>query len=133
MSITIYNIMGNMASDPRTNVLAVTKGNGFSELKGFLKHDHFACKPTQFTFLEEGNILEYKNSKQQKGKRTKISSLHFTLFWLAYSNLGTFNGNILQAPKTSFFASCILTSLRKIISKRSPLETFHHTQSFTTY
>jgi hypothetical protein len=51
MSITIYHIMGNMANDPRTNVLAITKGNGFSELKGFLKQYHFACKPSQFTFL----------------------------------------------------------------------------------
>jgi len=29
----------------------VIEGNGFLKLKGFLKHDLFAYKPTQFTLL----------------------------------------------------------------------------------
>jgi hypothetical protein len=41
---------GNMANDPKTNLL-VAKDNVFSKLKGFLKHNHFACKLKQFTFL----------------------------------------------------------------------------------
>ncbi len=37
---------GHMASDdPRASLLVVTKGNGSLKLEGFLKHDHFACKP----------------------------------------------------------------------------------------
>jgi len=33
-----------------TNLLAIIEGNGFTELKGFLKHDRFDCKLAQFTF-----------------------------------------------------------------------------------
>ncbi len=71
MSTTIYNIMGNMASDPRTNVLAITKGNGFLELKGLLKHDHFARKPTQFTFLlrrQHFGVQKFKTIKEKKNQ-----------------------------------------------------------------
>jgi hypothetical protein len=54
-----------MANDPNTNLFIVTKGNGFLELKGFLKHDHFTYKLAQFTSLIFfKNILEYKYSKQ---------------------------------------------------------------------
>jgi hypothetical protein len=71
MSITIFDIMGNMANDPRTNVLDVTKGNGFSELKGFLKHDHFACKPTQFTCLVRRQHFEIRKFKTIKGEKNQ--------------------------------------------------------------
>jgi hypothetical protein len=37
MFITIYDIMGNMANDPRTNVLAITKGNGFFGIERFFE------------------------------------------------------------------------------------------------
>jgi len=37
--------------DLKTNLLAITNGNGFSKLKGFLKHDHFACKLAQFNLI----------------------------------------------------------------------------------
>ncbi len=58
-------IKKNMANDPNTNLFIVTKGNGFLELKGFLKHDHFTYKLAQFTSLIFfKNILEYKYSKQ---------------------------------------------------------------------
>ncbi len=40
-----------MANGTRTNLLVIIAGNGFLELKGFLKHDHFACKPTQFNLI----------------------------------------------------------------------------------
>jgi hypothetical protein len=69
-----------MANDPNTNLFVVTKGNGFLVLKGFLKHDHFTYKPTQFTSLINKNILEYKYSKQLKEKKPKQNNLHFTLF-----------------------------------------------------
>jgi hypothetical protein len=35
-----------MASDPRTSLFIVIEDNGFSKLKGFLKHHNFACKAT---------------------------------------------------------------------------------------
>ncbi len=52
MSTIVYGIYmpcewrGHMVSDPRTSLFIVIEGNGFSKLKGFLKHDHFACKAT---------------------------------------------------------------------------------------
>jgi hypothetical protein len=39
-----------MANDLNTNLLAITKDNIVLKLKNFLKHDHFACKSTQFDF-----------------------------------------------------------------------------------
>jgi hypothetical protein len=60
-----------MANDPRTNVLVVTKGNSFSELKGFLKHDHFACKSTQFTFLVRRQRFGVQNFKTIKGEKNQ--------------------------------------------------------------
>jgi hypothetical protein len=71
MFITIYDIMGNMANDPRTNVLDVTKGNGFLELKSLLKHDHFACKPTQFTFLVRRQHFGVQKFKTIKGEKNQ--------------------------------------------------------------
>jgi len=71
--------MGNMANDPRTNVLAVTKGNGFSELKGFLKHDHFACKPTQFTFLVKRQHFGVQKFKTIKGEKNQNKQVAFYL------------------------------------------------------
>jgi hypothetical protein len=37
--------------DLKTNLLAITKGNDFSKLKGFLEHDHFACKLAQINLI----------------------------------------------------------------------------------
>jgi hypothetical protein len=37
--------------DPKTNLLPITKDNDFSKLKGFLKHDHFACILAQFNLI----------------------------------------------------------------------------------
>jgi hypothetical protein len=39
-----------MVNDLRINLLVVIKDNGFLKLKNFLKHDHFACQPTQIKF-----------------------------------------------------------------------------------
>jgi hypothetical protein len=60
-----------MANDPRTNVLAITKGNGFLELKGFLKHYHFACKPSQFTFLMRRQHFEVQKFNTIKGEKNQ--------------------------------------------------------------
>ncbi len=38
----------NMTNDLMTNLLAIIKGDGFLELKGFSKHNNFACKLAQF-------------------------------------------------------------------------------------
>ncbi len=42
---------GHMGSDPRTCLFVITKRNGFSKLKGFLKHDHFSYKHAQFMWV----------------------------------------------------------------------------------
>jgi hypothetical protein len=61
---------GNIANDLRTNLLDVTKGNGFSKLKGFLKvHDRFSCKPTQFTFPIKRQHFRIQKFKTIKGER----------------------------------------------------------------
>jgi hypothetical protein len=39
-----------MANDLNTNLPAIRKDNIVLKLKKFLKHDHFACKSTQFDF-----------------------------------------------------------------------------------
>ncbi len=70
MSITIYDIMGNMANDPRTN-MHCNKTHGFSKLKDFLKHDHFACKLTQFTFLVRRQHFEVRKFKTIKGEKNE--------------------------------------------------------------
>ncbi len=36
-------VEGKMINNPKTCLLTITKGNGFSKLKSFLKHGHFAC------------------------------------------------------------------------------------------
>jgi len=41
---------GNTFGDLEINLLIIIDGNGFLELKGFLKHDHLVYKPMQFTF-----------------------------------------------------------------------------------
>jgi len=41
-----------MANDPRTDLLVVIEGNGFSKLKGFLKHEQFASKLAQFNLID---------------------------------------------------------------------------------
>ncbi len=73
---------GNIACDLKTNLLDVTKGNGFSKLKGFLKvHNHFACKPTQFTFPIKRQHFGIQKFKTIKGERKlQQNNLHFTLF-----------------------------------------------------
>jgi len=50
-----------MINDPKTNLLTITKDNGFSELKSFLKHGHFACELAQLTFLIKRQHFHYKN------------------------------------------------------------------------
>jgi hypothetical protein len=56
----------NMTNDLKTNLLIITKGNGFSKLKGLIKHVQFACELAQFTFLikrqhSRVQILFFKN------------------------------------------------------------------------
>jgi hypothetical protein len=45
---------GNMANDPRTSLFVITKGDGFSKSKGFLKHDHFGIQ--KFKTIREKKI-----------------------------------------------------------------------------
>jgi hypothetical protein len=54
---------GHMANDPRTILVDVTKGNSFLKLKGFLKHDHFAGKPTEsdINFFFNYGIQRFKS------------------------------------------------------------------------
>lgn len=53
------------------NLLIIIKGNGFLELKGFLKHDYFACKLTQFTFQIKRQRFGVRRFKTRKGKRNQ--------------------------------------------------------------
>ncbi len=41
-----------MVSVPRTSLLVVIEDNGFSKLKGFLKHDQFSCKLAQLNLID---------------------------------------------------------------------------------
>jgi hypothetical protein len=41
----------NTTNDPRTNLLARTKGNGLIGIEGLVEHDHFTCKVALFTLL----------------------------------------------------------------------------------
>jgi hypothetical protein len=69
---------GHTINDPRTNTLVVKKGSNILKLNGFLKHDHFAYKPTQFTLLIKRQHLGLQNNK--RGKKSKQNNLCFTLF-----------------------------------------------------
>jgi len=60
-----------MANDIRTNLLVIIEGNDFLELKGFLKHDHFACKPTQFNLTNQMKHFEVQSFKTMKRKKKK--------------------------------------------------------------
>jgi len=51
---------GNMTKDLKPNLFIIIKSNEFSNLKGFLKHDHLHNSHSQ----SQNNILEYKYSKQ---------------------------------------------------------------------
>jgi len=42
---------GHMVSDPRISLFVITKGNGFSKLEGFLKHNHFPYKHAQLMWV----------------------------------------------------------------------------------
>jgi hypothetical protein len=53
-----------MINDPRTNLLTITKDNGFLELKSFLKHGHYVCELAQFTFLIKMQHFHYNNILQ---------------------------------------------------------------------
>jgi hypothetical protein len=53
-----------MVSALRINLLVVIKNNGFLKLKNFLKHDHFACQPTQMKSpIISQNLENNKNVK----------------------------------------------------------------------
>jgi hypothetical protein len=55
---------GYMVSALRINLLVVIKNNGFLKLKNFLKHDHFACQPTQMKSpIISQNLENNKNVK----------------------------------------------------------------------
>ncbi len=58
--------MRNTSNDLMISLLVITKGNGFYELKGSLKHDDFAYRRIQFTFPIKKQHLEVKIIK---GKR----------------------------------------------------------------
>jgi len=66
----------------------VTKGNGFSKLKGFLKHDHFACKLTQFTFLVRRQHFEVRKFKTIKGEKNENEYLAFYLVLVSILKFG---------------------------------------------
>ncbi len=68
-----------MANDPNTNLFVVTEDNGFLELKGFLKHDHFTYKPTQFTSLIKKKHFGIQIFKTMERKKTKTKKLAFYL------------------------------------------------------
>jgi len=55
---------GHMANDPRTILLVVMRANSFLKLKGFLKHDHFACKPTQSHINQKTTFWITKNQNK---------------------------------------------------------------------
>jgi hypothetical protein len=62
-------VEGNMANGPRINLFALIEANGFLKLKGFLKHEHFAYKLAQFTFLikkQQFGVLRFKPIKGKK-------------------------------------------------------------------
>jgi hypothetical protein len=71
-----------MACDLRTSWFIVIEGNGFLKLKGFffLRHDHFACKATQFALAIKRQHFGLQRFKTIKGQKIKLSNLHFTLF-----------------------------------------------------
>jgi hypothetical protein len=59
-------------------MLVVKNGNGFLKLKGFLKHDHFAYKRTQFTFLvkrQHFGVQRFKTIKGEKNQKKIICIL----------------------------------------------------------
>jgi len=50
----------------------VIEGNGFSKLKGFLKHDHFVYTPTQFNLTnKKGTLSSTKIQNNENKKRPK--------------------------------------------------------------
>jgi hypothetical protein len=60
----------NMANDPSTNLFVVIECNGFLELKGFIKHDHFTYKHAQFTSLIRKKDFGVQIFKTMKRKKT---------------------------------------------------------------
>ncbi len=63
---------GHTTNDLRTSLHVIIKGNGNSKSKGFLKHDHFVCKPAQFTFLIKKKHFGIQRFKTIKKKKIKM-------------------------------------------------------------
>ncbi len=72
MFITIYDIMGNMANDPRTNVLAITKGNGFFGIERFFE-TWSLCLQTYTIHIpnEKATFWSTKIQNNKRGKKPK--------------------------------------------------------------
>jgi hypothetical protein len=60
---------GGREHGPRTSLFALIEGNGLLKLKGFLKHEHFAYKLAQFTFLIKKQHFGIQRFKTIKGKK----------------------------------------------------------------
>jgi hypothetical protein len=74
---------GYTTSDLNTNLPTITKDNGFSKLKSFFKHDHFACKLTQINYLIINQIFAMRKFKTiaQKEKKKKIIYISSCFDW----------------------------------------------------
>jgi len=60
-----------MANDPSTKLFVIIEHNGSLELKGFLKHDHFTYKPTQFTSLIKKETFRNTNIQNNEKEKTQ--------------------------------------------------------------
>ncbi len=72
---------GHMASDPRANLLVVTRGNGSLKSEGFLKHDHFVCQPAHSHINQKTTFWNTNISNIKRERNSKQSNLHFTLLY----------------------------------------------------
>jgi len=79
----------NMANDPSTKLFVIIEHNGSLELKGFLKHDHFTYKPTQFTSLIKKKHFGIQIFKTMKRKKPKTKELAFYLVLISVQFLKT--------------------------------------------
>jgi len=59
---------GYMTNDLRNNLSTITKDNDFSNLKSFLRYDHFACKvaPIKFPIAWKISIITRFKTRGKK-------------------------------------------------------------------
>ncbi len=114
----------NMTNNLRTNLFAIIKGDGFFELKGFSKHNNFACKLAQFYWLKE-TFWSTKNQTNEKGGKNKVTCFLLCFDWrVQFSRLEICN-NAIPHPLLFFFP-WFFRLCNTFIQKKITLSFLHH-------